>query len=460
MDRNAEYNELMAELSDPPLKLDYTVDRARPRYQKWKKRRFIRRAFGIPLGTVAAVCAAFVVLVNASPAFAAAAERVPWLSEITNSVMFTPSVRRAAQAGAVQKLNQTQTKNGITANVGYAFSDKQQINLYYILSADSGEDLLAYPALLDANGKDTLPVSGTSASLGAASGAPRHFSSTISDYMQPPEKVRLVLAVYRKGEKWDPASTADPRETAEPDATFTFDVALTNTVETQQLSLGDGAAFAVDGQKLAVTEVSISPTEMRFKIHAAGENTAWLESLLFYFENENGERFSSGHATQWSWHSSSGEGDINFASEDSPYYASGEHLTLCVTGAVWMAKDRSEKDGKGKPVHIDLANKTADFLPEGVAFESAERTRNGWQLRFSGPKINNIMYSIWSSTPCDANGLDINPGQPTESSGVGLDNSRVLETLPIENYTTNEVWLRPNFTSYTALDKPVKIKLK
>lgn len=114
MDRNAEYSALTAALSDPPLKLDYSVDRAWLRYAKWKKRRCVRRAFGIPLGLLAAVCAAFVVLANTLPAFAAAAERVPWLADITDYVQRFPGLDRAVDTGAAQPVGQEQAKDGFT----------------------------------------------------------------------------------------------------------------------------------------------------------------------------------------------------------------------------------------------------------------------------------------------------------------------------------------------------------
>lgn len=87
---------LPAELSETPLRLDYTVDRALPRYETWRKRRKLKRVFGIPLVTLAAVCAAFVILVNASPAFAETARSVSWLSELADYVALDPALDRTA----------------------------------------------------------------------------------------------------------------------------------------------------------------------------------------------------------------------------------------------------------------------------------------------------------------------------------------------------------------------------
>jgi len=55
MNRQSEYAALTAQLAETPLRLDYTLDRALPRFDKWKKRRHIRRAVGIPLGSLAAL---------------------------------------------------------------------------------------------------------------------------------------------------------------------------------------------------------------------------------------------------------------------------------------------------------------------------------------------------------------------------------------------------------------------
>lgn len=114
MNRNDEYRALCSALSETPLKLDYTVDRALPRFQKWQRQRRIKRAVGIPLGTLAALCTAFILLVNLSPRFFETAERMPWLVDFAEYVQFGDSMGRAAGTGSSQP-EQVQAKAGVAA---------------------------------------------------------------------------------------------------------------------------------------------------------------------------------------------------------------------------------------------------------------------------------------------------------------------------------------------------------
>jgi len=280
MDRNAEYNALMASLSETPLKLDYAVDRAQPRYRKWKKRRCIKRAFGIPLGTVAALCAAFIVLVNASPAFAAAASRVPWLAEFADHVQILPSLDRAADAGYVQPIGQTKTKDGITIRLVGAFSDEQQVNLYYTVTTDDGRQVAAVPLLYTPDGDEARA---SEFENGVENGG---LLRCVWDYQngeKPPQNFKLVMQIYKD------IKNLDPKKDAHTD--LSFKLQLTDAAETQWMQLGAGTAFTVDGQHFSLTDVSVSPMLAQMNIRAEQSNTALMESIFFYLEDENRKRY-------------------------------------------------------------------------------------------------------------------------------------------------------------------------
>ena len=450
MDRSVEYNELMAELSDPPLKLDYTVDRARPRYQKWKKRRRIRRAVGIPLSCLAAVCAAFVVLVNASPAFAAAAERVPWLSEFADFVQYSPGLHRAADAGYVQPIRQTQTANGATISIEGAFSDERQINLYFTVSTDDGREVAVIPALY-ASGSGKKQMGG--GDFGGTNGQLYHWVWdywNTNDEETPPPRCKLVMQIFES------KNTVDTNE--DPHTDLTFDIPLSAAAETQWIQL-TGTSLTVGGQRLTLTDVAVSPTQTRLFLRADPANTALVQDMSFYLEDETGKRYGLEDST---YAVSSNTGDPTLVCADSPYFTDCKHLTLCVTSARLMAKDQLDSSGEAKPVRVDLSNKTADFLPEGVAFESAERTRNGWSLSFSAPELpNGTNCSIWSGTPLDSNGNRLQSSLTTTFESFKLGSTgRYAQRFSIDHYTGAEVWLCPDFTSLNTLAEPIRVTIK
>ena len=79
MNRTMEYQSLLAELEVLPEQLNTTVERAMKRVRASQKK---RRLFSVPMGSLAACFALFVVMVNAFPTFAKACEDVPVLSAL------------------------------------------------------------------------------------------------------------------------------------------------------------------------------------------------------------------------------------------------------------------------------------------------------------------------------------------------------------------------------------------
>ena len=91
MNRREEYWVLTEQLRREPPELESAVRRGMDRARR-RRRRPAELLAGL-----AGVCAAFVVMVNASPAFAISCAKVPVLRELAAAVAFSPSLRAAAQ---------------------------------------------------------------------------------------------------------------------------------------------------------------------------------------------------------------------------------------------------------------------------------------------------------------------------------------------------------------------------
>ncbi|NLV86897.1 MAG: hypothetical protein GX025_06740 [Clostridiales bacterium] len=89
MNRNDEYINILSQLEDTPVKLDYTCDRALARYKEHKRRR-IKQTFLVPLLVLVLICAVFTVLVNISPVFASAVDALPFIGKLAELVSYTP----------------------------------------------------------------------------------------------------------------------------------------------------------------------------------------------------------------------------------------------------------------------------------------------------------------------------------------------------------------------------------
>lgn len=83
---------------------------------------------------------------------------------------------------------------------------------------------------------------------------------------------------------------------------------------------------------------------------------------------------------------------------DSPFFSQGEHLTLHITGVRWKDKD-------APPVKLNLAEGTAENLPEGTWFQGAERLPEGWIVYLVSPLMENrTMGSVFSRGAWDEDG--------------------------------------------------------
>ena len=91
MNRREEYWVLTEQLRREPPELESAVRRGMDRARR-RRRRPAELLAGL-----AGVCAAFVVMVNASPAFAISCAKVPVLRELAAAVAFSPSLRAAVE---------------------------------------------------------------------------------------------------------------------------------------------------------------------------------------------------------------------------------------------------------------------------------------------------------------------------------------------------------------------------
>ena len=295
MNRNEEYAALLAELEQTPEELETTVGKALKRRNTFQKK---RRAFGISCSSLAACFVCFVLLVNLSVPFARACGNIPVLRELAKAVSWSPSLSAAVENEYVQPIGKSQTVNGITATIEYVIVDQKQLNIFFTLNADDYDNLNA----------------------GMPHYEPEQVCSTIgSSWNQPPGTLLNFTLDYGEGNvpdgftitfrvtTWvEPDRSAapeapttsyedemlEPVEEEEPDylAEFTFDLEFDPEFTAKGEIIPVNQTFSLDGQTLTVTEVEVYPTHVRVNVADDPNNTAWLKSLAFYLENEDGGR--------------------------------------------------------------------------------------------------------------------------------------------------------------------------
>ena len=482
MNRMDEYTALLAELEQAPEELNNTVSKALNRKNTLQKK---RRFFGTSLGGLAACFATFVLLVNLSTPFARACGRIPLLADLAKAVSWSPSLSAAVENDYVQPLRLSQSQNGITARVEYLIVDRKQVDVFFSVQSDDYAHLdLDHPTLTVPGEQEGYASSFSS--YGIENG---DLMELRIDFMNRdvPDSLTMTFGVYDNKHLYEnqkpPAqsSVADygdellsdnPREQREILATFTFELRFDPTYTEQGTVIDVGETFLLDGQSVTLTEAEIYPTHLRLNFDYDPANTAWLTELNFYLENERGERFN-GIVNGISATGNPDDPSTDSVWLDSPYFSTGEHLTLHVTGASWIDKGQER-------VKVDLAKGMIENPPQGVRLEWAEKRNAGWVVSFSaGSRWEKMMhYQIWKNRFYDEDGTahDINQRGASSSpmilgeiSGAELESyeaaekaakeeGRYFETFGLKDCTADCVWLEPCWTRITDSTAQVVIK--
>jgi len=433
MNRKEEYEAMLKQLSETPPALEGALARARA---KSVRRRILRSC-----GNAAAVFVSFVLAVNFITPVADACSNIPVLKELAKAVTFSRSLTDAVDNEYVQLLNLEQTKDGITAKIEYLIVDQKQVNVFYRLESDEYDMLTATL---------TPETDCTWHSMSNSYDVPNgELQSTTIDFTEGdvPGTLKIRMDVQQQ-EDVDKTLTAF-------DFTLEFDPYFTTAGKTIDVS----ETFTIDGQKLTLDAVEIYPTHLRFNIKADSGNTAWLVGLNYYILVNGRETFESPKNAITATGSGSEPG-LNSFRTDSTWFYDAETLKICITGADWLSKG---KDGK---VVIDLKKGTTSKLPEDVRFESAEKTEEGWEIRFSAPcEKAGHSYQLFEGGYLTPDGqychvdrwgyLNEDPDSDDDRPGKRFVSYNVLQDYPYDTVT-----LIPQFTHRWRSAKPVVIEVK
>ena len=442
MDRMKEFEALNRELEQVPSALEFTVTRAKARAKSKKRLKWA----GIPVGGLAGTFAAFVLMINAVPTFALACSGVPFLADLAAAVDWSGSLKAAVENQYVQPVGQSQTRNGITLTIDYLIVDQKQLNLF--LTTENENQSLTMTDL----DWDVLSVTEGCSILDYGehdNGVLRRITFDFGKGTMPSELELKFSARPFSSYESDAEVTFEEARAKDPAAEFVFTIQFDPAFTASGEVLDIGRWVELDGQRIYVEQLEVYPSHARLRLRDDTENTLRLVDFNFYLEDGDGARYEmEGGLTGLS------DPDTGFAFDrrvGSPWFSRSKHLTLCITGVSWLDED-------ARTVTVDLVNKTAEGLPEGVVFEGIREYGDQKTLNFRLPYLpSGSAFDLFTHEYTDPEGnvYEVNSwGSSTDESGT-FQHHYYLNDYP---YDTVELFLERS--AWHSFEQPVTIEVK
>lgn len=470
-DRREEYWELVQELAQPPEELEGCVARAR----KKARRARLARTLGRPAAALAGAAACFVLMVNAFPTFALACSGVPVIRELTAAVALSPSLSAAVAHDYVQYIGQSQTVDGVTVSLEYAIVDEAQAVFFY--SVDGGR-FYTSPDLTGKNG-EAIGGYGVSTSHSGQPADPddlEHMTLDFPDGCTLPDRFSMVMYIMpepgplpgQTEEVWEEAPATNPPDADPGDDNpdlwgdpredpgvlrFTFDVALSPDRISEPKTVNVDRWIELDGQRILVDRLEYFPTRTILYLGEDPENTAWLRTLKFWFEDGDGVRYDD---IDGSISASGGPDSSSYLTYyfQSFYYNEPKGLTLCISKAKWLEKDRAH-------VFLDLTTGTCSGLPEGVEVGEVTRTGDLVEVSLFAPLERQGIGQTFMGTYWDPEGGEhsFNRWSGTNRFDDDGDQMGYCEGIYLYDYPWDTVELELSYTSMSYYEQAVKVPL-
>ena len=451
MNRMEEYHALQTELEQTVPALEQTFQRAEQRLRRRNRR--ITRAWG----SLCAVFALFVVLVNFCAPVAYACSKVPGLRELAEAVTFSRSLTDAVNNEYVQPISLTQTQNGITASVEYLIVDQKQVNVFFRLTGEGYETLDADVDFLQEDGQrigsctwgpnDHDVPSGKlqSATLEMLEGdLPGNLQLALDVWeRQTPDRVTEAAPPTREDALFDTSDYQEPDYAAHFRFQLSFDPTFTAPAKIYPVN----RTVELEGKEITIQQMEVYPTHLRVLVEDHPENDAKLQRLFFYIETDWGMKFEAETNGMISF--SAGGSNVTTYRADSTYFYKADHLRIVITAAEWLNRDM-------ETVYVNLVTGETGPLPEDLSFVSAEKQEGGWIVTFKAKQrkwysdADVVAHQLFQQTYLGADGTEYEVRSWSSGGSSALPqeewDTHFTEQFPLKGYYEDEVWLKPHYS--------------
>ncbi|MEA4987118.1 MAG: DUF4179 domain-containing protein, partial [Anaerovorax sp.] len=194
MNRKDEYFELLNELDDSPVELEYTLIRAESKLRNKRRSHFLI----LPISSIASFLILFTIFVNCSITFAYACGKIPLIKDLAQFVASSPSLAAAVENEYVQPIEMEQRNNKMTARVEYVIVDQKQLAIFYTLDSSIYSNIDVTPEIRDINGNNFEGYSISSDSFDSKNGELRQLTVDFTEANMP-SSMLLTLKIRDYG---------------------------------------------------------------------------------------------------------------------------------------------------------------------------------------------------------------------------------------------------------------------
>jgi hypothetical protein len=460
MNRNDEFMELKKTLEQTPIELEYVATKAISKTKIQRRRSILWKT---PLISFCSIAVLFVLLVNMFPAVALAMSNVPILKNLVIAVALDPSLKLAVENDYFQVVGESQTEDDVTVTVEYMILDAGHISLFFSVDAPVKAGIYHYDftdgstrpfpaAIFFDTMYETDKLEELKIDFVEGNDIPEEivFKLSINVDQDFQETVTMVLPVSEEADDDVP-----PTETKASGTEYEFrfvlhpDKVLSQTVDTVLINQW----IEIKEQRIYLDCLDIYPTQARLYYHSDENNSAVIEGLNIWFEDDKGVIYD----TRKNGLTGTGDATLNDTQSlyfETSYFTDADTLKMYIDGISIIEKEQLYGV-------IDYSKNTITNMPEGVSIDTMELKNSTLKLKLKAvsDKPNHtyeIIYSIYN----DTDGNEYHFG--SWSTGYMADDEPNIyySEYQFENYSDNKYKLRWSYSPIQLLEEPIEIDIK
>ena len=264
-----------------------------------------------------------------------------------------------------------------------------------------------------------------------------------------PESFLLDLRIYVSGE-------ADSGRWL--DGTWTFLLHLDPEKTAPTITVAVGQWFTLDGQRLLVDRLELTPTRTAIYLGHDPDNTAWLQNLKFHFTGPDDTEYTTPDGTLMATGEPDSPGFYTYYFQSFYFLDDPASLTLWIDRAIWLDKE-------APALTVDLTDGThTGRLPEGIPDVAVEEQ----ELADLGRQKVLVVTTETDWAPFQTTYFDPQGGSPDfDSFGMEMaywDDDGTYHPWQyryiLEDYGYDTVELSWDYTRVTNLTEPLAVPLR